>query len=172
MEISRDWGNWFAGLADGESSFLIVKRLPPHKGYRTSFVMFLRDDDMPMIFEIQERLGLGTISRLRRTGSPEVIGNSKPRIGIQVSANSECLELVRFFDEYSLRSKKARDYKVWREAVLESQKKPRLRDRNKLQYLYDKIRLIRQYDPPEIDDFEPDGIQLEFWDSGKGEADG
>lgn len=162
--MDTDFANWFVGFVDGEGSFQIQNKRRLKGGYMPTFSLVLRDDDVDVILAIQETLGFGLISARKFTGP-----GSHDGIGWHVYSKYDLLRLVAFFDEYPLRSKKVRDFAVWREAVWEYQKDTGVRSEDKMAYLYTKLKLVRQYDPPdEIDNFEPDGIQLEFWDLSNG----
>jgi len=125
-----------------------------------TFSLVLRDDDAEVILMIQEMMGFGVV-RKRTFTSP----GSHDGIGWHVYRQDELQWLVDFLDTFSLRSKKAKDYRVWREAVSEYRKDVAVRDGRKLEYLYNKIKLVRQYEPRELmgEEYEPESIQLELW---------
>ena len=165
MKTDASWASWFAGFIDGEGCF--VFRIEKYKWYYQIFLQVeLRDDDLPLLFEIQEQLQMGTICRK----SPKErqlarCPGEKPTASWKVCRQDDCLRLTELLDAHPLRSKKKHDYDIWREVVLELQKDPKGRDKAKLRYWEDKLKLVRQYEQQEIEDFEPDGIQLEFWTS-------
>jgi LAGLIDADG endonuclease len=110
--VDSAFGHWLAGLADGEGCFIVY----PVNGaqYATRFTIRLRVDDWPMLEEIHRRTAIGTLNR-----------ESRPRgtawgdlARWTVETKAACVALVELFDTYPLRSKKARDYALWREAVL------------------------------------------------------
>jgi hypothetical protein len=110
-------GYWLAGLIDGEGCFRIQKnKSRKSRGpvtYATSFALKLRDDDEPILREIIAHTGVGRFSRdANRTG------NSRPCAIWHVDAQRDCAALVELLDRYPLRTRKARDYAVWREAVV------------------------------------------------------
>lgn len=159
--MDADFANWFVGFTDGEGCFVIAQRSGRRSGeYKPAFALVVREDDIDIILTIQEQFGYGVV-RHRIFTSP----GSHNGIGWHIDDRAGLWRLVRFFDVYPLRSKKIRDFRVWREAVLEYQKDIAMRNQNKLAYLYNKLKFVRQYDPPEIEDFEPEGAQLEFWDN-------
>lgn len=106
--MDEDFGHWFAGLADGEGCFYIGGG-----NVGCQFLMELRADDGQMLEEIRDELGFGrihySISDSART----------PTCRLEVTRRKDCLSLVHLFDKYPLRSKKARDFAIWRRAVLE-----------------------------------------------------
>jgi hypothetical protein len=70
----------------------------------------LRDDDLPLLEEIRARTGIGLLCR--RPGQ-----NARPTAYWEVLRKHDVAELVRILDAYPLRSRKRRDYEVWRRAV-------------------------------------------------------
>jgi hypothetical protein len=109
--VDRDSGHWLAGLIDGEGCFRVhcEKR---GTYYACHFTLKLRDDDTPILERIVTDTGIGHL-KVDANRS----GNSKPCMVWVVQSRAECLKLVTLLDEYPLRSKKARDYAIWREAV-------------------------------------------------------
>lgn len=164
-EVDPGWANWFAGFVDGEGCFLFSIN-EARKSYHIGLQIHLRDDDLPLLLEIQERLQMGNISR-RKPSIPQLESHpgSRPSAVWSVYRQNDCLRLVHLFEEYSLRSKKRRDYEVWGRAVRELCKGAASRNEAKLRYWQDRLKLVRQYDPYEVEEFEPEGIQLEFWGS-------
>jgi hypothetical protein len=115
-EFDDAFGHWLAGFADGEGCFSILH----HKGreaYHCQFIIGLRDDDTAILREVHARTGLGYLRR--REVCPSSVKNARAQTYWVVHRKTDCLALVEIFDRYPLRAKKARDYAVWREAVLE-----------------------------------------------------
>jgi hypothetical protein len=117
--IDTALGNWLAGVIDGEGCFVITTGVigpPPDRlvYYTPKFRMALRDDDAPILQEIADRLAIG---KIYFCGAPRR-GNGKPSVCWDVSRKAACRALVRFLDRFPLRAKKARDFAIWREAVL------------------------------------------------------
>ena len=108
--ISAEWASWFSGLVDGEGSFIIFRA--GARWHSAVFVLNMRADDRPMLDEIRRTLGFGAIYRRPRGR----IGH--PSHAYHVSRAKDMLALVRLFDRYPLRSRKRRDYEVWRTFVL------------------------------------------------------
>lgn len=109
---------WFAGFADGEGCFLISVNPRPRWGrpsVHPRFSLNLRADDRAVLRALSEAFG-GKLSVDRR--SQGKVGASAPRIFWHVVTKVDMLRLVEYFDQFPLRAKKARDYALWREAVL------------------------------------------------------
>lgn len=163
-EVDPGWANWFAGFVDGEGCFFFSIN-EARKAYNIALQIHLRDDDLPLLLEIQERLRMGNIYRKPGRSQQEGSYRSNPSAVWNACRQSDCLCLVRLFEEYPLRSKKRRDCEVWSKIVRDLCKGAKGRNEAKLLYWQDRLRLVRQYDPYEVEEFEPEGIQLEFWSS-------
>lgn len=101
-------GWYIAGLVDGEGCFSIGKA-------KCSFIIKLRDDDRPLLEWVQKQLGgVGLVSQ-----ACGALGNRNPQAQLVIARKAELLWLTEFFDVFELRGKKARDYAIWREAVIE-----------------------------------------------------
>lgn len=110
--MDDSFGFWLAGLADGEGCFSInVRRARGYRSFMCAFEIRLRDDDRSLIELIHETLGFG---RINEVGG---YGRSRPSVGFRVETKAACIPLCEVFDAYPLRSKKAKDYVVWRAAV-------------------------------------------------------
>jgi hypothetical protein len=104
-------GYWLAGLIDGEGCFRIhSQRCGDY--YAPTFSLKLRDDDAPILHEIVARTGIGRV-RLDRSRS----GNSRPCAVWRVDSRATTEALAALLDRYPLRTRKARDYAVWRRAI-------------------------------------------------------
>lgn len=116
-EVPDDFGHWLAGLVDGEGSFY-MQRTTDRSGntsYQCALSVALRDDDRPVLESIARTTGIGLVrTDKERKRAP----GSKPRARWHVCNKHDCKRAVAIFDLYPLRAKKARDYAVWREAVL------------------------------------------------------
>lgn len=110
---------WLAGFVDGEASFNITdlprsgadgarrRRLQPR------FDLHLRADDAPILRTLREAFGGSTRLARRSVGHA-----TYDRFTWCVAAKADLRGLVAYFDRFPLRSKKAADYAIWREAVL------------------------------------------------------
>lgn len=111
------FGFWFAGLVDGEGSFTLhldsKRRFIP----QPRFDLTMRADDLAMLEAIREELGYGLVN-VRKTSYTNPQGyHSKRMAAFIVWKKSDCLKLVELLEKYPLRSKKARDFRLWAEAV-------------------------------------------------------
>lgn len=105
--VPDSFGLWLSGFADGESCFSITKAT-------VVFIIKLRDDDAPVLEYIQRTVG--GIGKFYYSGGDGK--NRRRQAEWRVWRRKETLWLTDFFDRFPLRSKKARDYAVWREAVI------------------------------------------------------
>jgi hypothetical protein len=107
------FGHWLAGIIDGEGCFLIGTR--QDRGYFTRFQMLLRADDVAVLNAARQRTGLGALYYSKRgKGDPK---GGQPGVQWVIYRRADCEALVTLLDRYPLLTKKARDYKIWREAV-------------------------------------------------------
>lgn len=119
-DVPPDFGHWLAGFIDGEGCFSIEHIHRPSRTascYACRFTLRLRNDDLPILENILLRTGCGKVVRYKDKARAQW-WNSKPAAIWHVFSKEDCLRLVALLDEYPLRAKKARDYAVWREAVV------------------------------------------------------
>jgi len=117
-KIDRELGIRLAAFTDGEGHFAICtnngdKR---QKSYACRFIIKLRDDDLELLERFHQATGLGTL--LVHGGGGPTARTRYAQARWAVHAKAECLRLTEIFDEHPLWSKKARDYAIWREAVI------------------------------------------------------
>ncbi len=142
--IDNDFGHWFAGFADGEGCFMCDydKRDGRH-GAR--FVIGCRADDKDTLEYIQRSLGFGTLY----TGSERTVKGtdytSAPVTFLRIGRTKDCRKLVVLFDRYPLRSKKAKDYELWKELVCEMSRSVSNRDRKYMHELKVALTAIKEY---------------------------
>lgn len=111
------FGNWLAGFIDGEGCFTVEitnKRRPCVR-----FNILVRNDDAAVITEIHRRTGIGKLIFRPARYYKNRVKHALPQIVWRVQRRDECMALVDVLDRYPLRAKKARDYAIWREAVLD-----------------------------------------------------
>lgn len=108
-------GDWLAGFIDGEGSFNISH----HGGnYQPRFGLKLRDDDSSILKEIQEFIGVGTLrnSKCSPITSKYYSPNARDQYRLDI-IGSDNTKLVEILNNYQLRSKKSRDFVIWKKAV-------------------------------------------------------
>lgn len=133
-------GPRLAGFADGEACFAI--RRGQHGSYACSFIIKLRADDQLVLERYREATGgLGVIS----TGAHSGGGDGKPWVRWTVQRKKECLTLTQIFDVYELWSKKARDYEIWRDAVIHWACSERPVDWEPMREAFEALRAVRLY---------------------------
>ena|SRR5271166_2558175 len=109
MSAKHSIDPWFTGFADGEGSFTIMSK----NGISSPrFSLTLRADDTAILAELCRCFG-GTICTRTRAGT-----TSNPQSQWYVGSKKDLRRLIAYFDDFPLRSKKARDYAIWREAVV------------------------------------------------------
>lgn len=146
-EVPPDFGHWLAGFIDGEGCFIINRKrqrcgvLCAH----TRMSLRLRDDDEPILREIVAVTGLGHVIRVPQRGHDG--HNRKPQVWWHVGGIADSQRLVELLDRFPLRAKKARDYVIWREAVVEwaSHRGAYARDWSRMLALADELNRQRVY---------------------------
>jgi hypothetical protein len=108
------FGNWLAGFTDGEGCFMASFR---NGVFSARFTIQLRLDDYPTLETIRVNLGTGTLSKKLPSKKAKVKANPTCVFSIR-SIKDLYGVVVPIFDTYPLRSKKNRDYKIWRQIVI------------------------------------------------------
>jgi hypothetical protein len=109
---------WFAGFVDGEGCFMIQKHIKRGRSYwYPEFTIKVRDDDFALLRQCQRAFG-GKLYAVDYTERPYARQGDKPQAQWMVRARSDVLRLVDYFQAFPLRSRKVRDYRIWRSAVL------------------------------------------------------
>src|SRR5690348_2560353 len=97
------FGHWLAGFTDGEGCFTIIKN---GSRFGCKFEISLRDDDLQILEEIRDYLGVGVI-----------YFRPKPQATYRVHRKQDCAVIQDFFHNFPLRAKKAEDFIIWSKAV-------------------------------------------------------
>lgn len=97
------WCAWFAGFVDGEGCFRVTKKGVPE------FQIGLRADDRAVLENIERVLGVGHLYEYAPEGK-------NPTLYYRVSGPRDCQIVLNTIGD-RLRSKKSRDYLLWRDAV-------------------------------------------------------
>lgn len=141
------FGDWLAGLTDGEGCF----RIHTEKGglyFACHFQVKLRRDDTPILLEIAAFFGVGRFSY------PQGTGAAKPLTMFVVDTRAGCIVVRDIFRRYRLRAKKSNDFIVWSEALDAWQEQVRGNrwhgpgDRSKMRGLWSKMKKVREYVEP------------------------
>lgn len=111
--IPAELGSWIAGLIDGEGCFR-VHRHTMRKQYQPTFSLRLRDDDTSILRWVARRTGIGKIV----PNKVDPASGSKPGVNWITTTKADCVALVRLLDRCPLRTRKMRDYRIWRRAAL------------------------------------------------------
>lgn len=110
LRVDDAFGYWFAGLFDGEGHFVMQLRSRPGRWELTlGLNIYLRDDDAGVLLRIYE--GVGGAYRPTST-------NNVAHWGLRGLANLAEVA-VPLFDRYSLHSKKAAEFQLFRKLVLQ-----------------------------------------------------
>ena len=119
-DIDRDaFGHWLCGFADGEACFWLGFN-SRKRGRRTPccrFLIGLRHDDVAILRLVRSYFGVGRLHFSSRAGKTGRTG-AQPTFHYTVTTCADHLHvIVPFFERFPLRSKKARDFPIWRTAV-------------------------------------------------------
>lgn len=115
-EVEPDWASWFSGFVDGEGYFQI------HGGgdrsFSTRLVITVREDDEAVLREVVERLGCGNLYHVEKSADREAGMKASDQFMWVVGAMGEVSEvIIPLFEQHPLRSKKKREYEIWKEAA-------------------------------------------------------
>ncbi len=114
------FGYWLSGFVDGEGCFYLGWKQSGRgdKRYRAPlayFVIVLRDDDAPIVRDVQSYLGVGFITTI---STKRHARNDMPSVRLTVENPDQLANvIIPLFEKYPLRAKKARDFPLWRAGV-------------------------------------------------------
>ena len=110
-----EWfGPWFSGFVDGEGCFMIGKK------FSCTLSIMLREDDRAVLELIRNTLKIGHMSRRVKSKAEQERNHSHshPCLTWTVSRTVHlCRYILPLLACYPLRSKKCRDYEIWKKAV-------------------------------------------------------
>jgi hypothetical protein len=116
-DIDRDdFGHWLSGFVDGEGCFRLyfIHQKRPGKVFHSPagrFELLVRDDDRPAIELVRSYWGFGNLY------TRQASGRARAATKLFIGRAADLVQLVRHFDRFPLRAKKARDFAIWREGV-------------------------------------------------------
>ena len=118
LSVVDEFGNYFAGLFDGEGTFVCwyrrrktVSGMMPE--YRLGVQIQLRQDDADVLRFVHKNLGGRICMSVRNKGK------TNPACYWRVEKSEDLVEvIIPLFDKFHLRSKKSREYVIWRDLAL------------------------------------------------------
>jgi hypothetical protein len=118
-ELSNFWKAEFRGLFAGEGCLFLGTATRKTKTgsrliYRPEAIITLRSDDLPLLKEVQSRLG----GRLSQRSDIYLKGRELPRHRWYVQSKEDLLRVSLILQESLLPAKKWRELPYWTEAVL------------------------------------------------------
>ena len=150
-----DKKSWAAGFIDGEGSLTISSR-KSGSGRRYHFpalVIQIRLDDESAIWDVIDAIGIKPYVTYRRASKRT--WNTKPTIQVSWQSKKQLRVVCNFLDSYPLRTKKSKEYRYWRQAVMLFINGGRSHDycqfrECEILKLYDEIRNVRTYKVSEV----------------------
>lgn len=122
-----EWCNWFSGLSDGEACFGIASGRRQGDRYRPNcfFSISLRIDDGAVLEDVEMNLKVGHTRKTDLRNQRALGRNVMDCVKYQISNRDHLARvLIPLFEMYPLRSKKGKEFPLWREAVFESIERP------------------------------------------------
>jgi hypothetical protein len=113
--MTDPFGHWLAGFIDGEGCFFAGTN--NNGSPVVTMTVALRADDSAILYECQERTGLGTV--YERHPPSYIKKGQAPQTKWEVFNKADCEALVKLLRKYPLRAKKARDFDIWAQIVEE-----------------------------------------------------
>jgi hypothetical protein len=118
MPADSAFCSWFSGFFDGEGSIIVFTRpcsgRAQYSEFRLGVRIQIRDDDASTIEYLLDKIGCGTISRHNR------IGATMPSIAWRCEKIQDLMEtIVPIFDTYPLRTKKGKEFALFRPLVVQ-----------------------------------------------------
>jgi hypothetical protein len=116
LNLDPAWCNWFAGFVDGEGCFSILCSDTKYKRFNLMLQISIRIDDKPVIQDILDKLKVG--STMIRDSPAIWRGCRMAQVRWKISHLRDILNVViPLFEKYPLRTKKAKEFELWRQAA-------------------------------------------------------
>lgn len=120
---------YITGFVDGEGCFCVSiskhKTLKRRQEVRLIFEIEVREDDLDILQQIQERIGCGNIYHLPYKRYEKW----RPHVKLKVSNIKDIVHiLIPFFDAHPLRAKKRKSYQIFRQIAFMVAEKKHLTD--------------------------------------------
>lgn len=142
-QVSIADGHWLAGLADGESTFHLTKA---GYSYTPVWGLQLRADDIDVLREVRRILGLEqrafTFWHRDRDRARGINAGDAVRFYIR-DVSTHASRTLPFFEQFRLRSKKAREFEIFAKAV--RMEHAMQSDPQRHQYTSQERELLREY---------------------------
>jgi hypothetical protein len=117
FSVPDDFGYWLSGLADGESHFQArVGISKGRKNLQLRFSIGLRLDDLEILQTIHATLGVGRINNHFRWKTQTPLQKHQADYVVGEAAQLQQI-IIPLFDKYPLRTKKQREYVLWKQIV-------------------------------------------------------
>lgn len=115
MQLDRsdiEFNSWLAGFIDAEGCFLIGKQKSSNGSFRchVRFSLELREDDAEILFEVQEKTGIGNVVLLNS------YRDANPTVRWMITSKADRIKLINLLNKFPLRSKKKYDFDFWSKA--------------------------------------------------------
>src|SRR5271166_5719756 len=113
--IDDGFGHWLAGFIDGEGCFIASTN--NNGSPSLNMTVALRADDRAILYECQERTGLGKV--YERHPPSYIKKGWPPQTKWEVFSKADCVRLAVLLKQYPLRAKKARGFDIWAQIIEE-----------------------------------------------------
>lgn len=120
-----NFGHWLSGFVDGEGWFSLrthMRKKPLANGSTVSYIEWvlefgigLRADDEAILDRICKYLKCGKV--ISRTIGKKDGFDRKPQVCLSIKNKEDLPKIVRHFERYPLRSKKKKQFEIWKNAV-------------------------------------------------------
>lgn len=101
---------WFVGLVDGEGCFSMLQ-VKPKLRWIARLTIALREDDREVISLLTEKFG----GRVNKTNDKRM--THSPSLHWEFNTPFGCYAIIELFGKWPLKSKKKKDFDIWKEAV-------------------------------------------------------